>query len=189
MSDERLNTAIDEVARQMTDAAPGAAADLRHRVVARIAAGDTPRERWRTAFVWSPLAVATALAVVFFVARSFQSEDVRRPGSSDTAAIMSLPSPPVGAAAPPEQSSTQRPTPEATGPAARRNAEHRPGSFEPAAAGTMLHEPAPPIEPLDVAPLTVDALTPDPIPVERLETIAPILVAPLDITDMPRRNP
>ena len=53
----------------------------------------------------------------------------------------------------------------------------------------MPHEPAPAIEPLDVAPLTVDSLRPDPIPVEQLETIAPILVAPLDITDMTRRNP
>jgi hypothetical protein len=188
MSDERLNTAIDEVARQMTDAGPGDAADLRRHVVARIEAGDAPRERWRAAFVWSPLAVATALAIVFFVARSFESGDVRRPGPSDTPGT-SLPSSPIAAAAQPKQRSAQRPTPEATVPAARRNAEHRTGSFEPAAAGTMLDEPAPPIEPLDVAPLTVDALRPDPIPLEQLETIAPIFVAPLDITDMTRRDP
>ena len=188
MSDERLNTAIDEVARQMTDAGPGAAADLRRRVVARIEAGGVPRQRWRAAFVWSPLAVATALAVAFFVARSFQPGDLRRPGPSGTP-VTSLPSSPTAAAAQPEKTSTQRPTPEATVSAARRNAEHSAGSFEPAAAGTMPHEPAPAIEPLDVAPLTVDALRPDPIPVEQLETIAPILVAPLDITDMTRRNP
>jgi hypothetical protein len=188
MSDERLNTAIDEVARQMTDPEPGAAADLRRQVVARIEAGGTPRERWRIAFVWSPLAVATVFAVVFFVARSFQPADVRRPGTLGTP-VKSLPSSPIAAAAQPEQTSTRRPTPEATVPAARRNAEHPAGSFEPAVAGTMLHEPAPPIEPLDVAPLTVDALRPDPIPVEQLETIAPILVAPLDITDTTRRNP
>lgn len=188
MSDERLNTAIDEVARQMTDPEPGAAADLRRQVVARIEAGGVPRERWRAAFVWSPLAVATALAVVFFVARSFQPSDVQRPGLSGAPAT-SLPSSPIAAAAQPEKTSTQRPAPEATVSAARRNADHPAGSFEPAVAGTMLHEPAPPIEPLDVALLTMDALRPDPIPVEQLETIAPILVAPLDITDMTRRNP
>ena len=186
MSDERLNTAIDEVARQMTDAAPGAAADLRQRVIARIAAGDAPREPWRAAFVWSPLAVATTLAIVFFVARSFESGDVRRPGSSGTPAT-SLPSSPIAAAAQPGQTTTQSPTPEATVPATRRNAGNHAGSLEPATAGTMLNERAPQIEPLDVAPLTVDALTPDPIPVERLETIAPILVAPLDTIDTQRR--
>ena len=46
-----------------------------------------------------------------------------------------------------------------------------------------------PIDPLDVAPLAVEILRPDPIPVDRLDTIAPIPVAPLDITDVPRRNP
>lgn len=188
MSDERLNTAIDEVARQMTDPEPGAAADLRRQVVARIEAGGVPRERWRAAFVWSPLAVATALAVAIFVARSFQPGDLRRPDPSGTP-VTSLPSSPMAAAAQPEKTSTQRPAPEATVSAAQRNAEHPAGSFEPAVAGTMPHEPAPAIEPLDVAPLTMDSLRPDPIPVEQLETIAPILVAPLDITDMTRRNP
>jgi hypothetical protein len=150
MSDERLNSAIDDVARQMTDAAPGAAADLRQRIVARIAAGDPPPERWRAAFVWSPLAVVTALAIVFFVARSFESGDVRRSGSPSTPAT-SLSSPPIAAAAQPEQTITQSPTPEATIPATRRDAGHYAGSFEPAVVETMLHEPAPSIDPLDVA--------------------------------------
>jgi hypothetical protein len=54
-------------------------------------------------------------------------------------------------------------------------------------AGAALPPDALAEQPLDVAALTVDALTPDPIQIERLETIAPIDVAPLDATDVQRR--
>lgn len=62
----------------------------------------------------------------------------------------------------------------------------RPGPFGPGIAGGS-DEPALRVDALDVAPLTVDALTPDPIQIERLDTISPINVAPLDITDVQRR--
>jgi hypothetical protein len=37
------------------------------------------------------------------------------------------------------------------------------------------------------APQGVDALVPDPIPIERLETIVPLVIAPLDSTEEQRR--
>src|SRR3954463_12298410 len=69
MSDELLDRAIDEVARQMTEGAPLSAAAFRDRVRARIERGDAPRRSWRAAFVLSPIAAAIAIAVAAFVLR------------------------------------------------------------------------------------------------------------------------
>jgi hypothetical protein len=51
-----------------------------------------------------------------------------------------------------------------------------------------LREPALEVDPLDLAPLMVDALAPDSIQLEPLDTIAPITVAPIDLADVQRRN-
>src|SRR5258706_7719113 len=64
MSDEQLNTAIDEVARRMTEGSPAGDAGFRRRVLARIEAGDAPRARWRPLFVIVPFAAAIVIALV-----------------------------------------------------------------------------------------------------------------------------
>ena len=56
------------------------------------------------------------------------------------------------------------------------------------ASGMTAPEPVLAVDSIDVAPLTVDALTHDPMPIERLETIAPMTVAPLDITDLQKER-
>ena len=45
MWDERVNTAIDEVARQMTEGSPAGSADFRRRVLARIESGERAAPR------------------------------------------------------------------------------------------------------------------------------------------------
>jgi hypothetical protein len=182
MWDERVNAAIDEVAQQMTGAASAAGADLRRRVLARVASGDAPRASWRVAVVLSPIAVAAAIAIAVFVARtgpvgpgvtpqqtpSAKAPEKRSTGREGPVAQDRLPPIPVR----PQPSPLHRFV--ATGNAATT-----------ARAAWQLDALAE--QPLDVAALTVDALTPDPIQIERLETIAPIDVAPLDTTDVQRR--
>ena len=96
MSDEQVNSAIDEVARQMTEEAPPAGADFRRRVLARIASNEAPRASWRAAFVLSPIAVAAAVAIVMM--------SVRKPGplgpnaSQPTPTVASVPAEAAGPA-------------------------------------------------------------------------------------------
>jgi hypothetical protein len=189
MSDERVNAAIDEVARQMTDEAQPASADFRRRVLARIAANEAPRASWRVAFVFSPIALAAAIVIaVFIVGRP----DPVRPGISQ----------PAGDTVP-NRAEQARPLREPVGtttgadktvgaqlaPPVTRELVRRPGPF-----GPGVSTPAPELDPIEVdsiapAPLVVGTLAPDPIQIERLDAVAPIDVAPLDIvTDTQRRQ-
>ena len=73
MKRDRLDSAIDEVARQMTEAPIAGAVDFRRRVLARIESGGGrdvgPRRAWRAAWVMSTLAVAAAFVLAFAVFR------------------------------------------------------------------------------------------------------------------------
>jgi hypothetical protein len=193
MLDEELNAAIDEVARQMTDAAPREGAGFRRRVIARIEAEEAPRTSWRAAFVLAPIAVAMAIVIAIVAAR--------RPG----------PAGPAGAKGPALQAGTKStvaaygPTAgdpaRPNGPAPETGAE--PGPQRPdlptlaqTAAGTV-HGPgpigpgvqapngsAPAIAVLNLSPLTVDSIALSPIetdsmPLQKLDAIAPIGVTPL----------
>ena len=177
MWDERVNTAIDEVAREMTDeAAATDDAAFRRRVLARIASDDEPRASWRAAFVLSPIAVAAAIVIaVFIVGRP----DPVRPGVSQPAGNTIRPF--DGAQGRPEALEGRR-TPDTA-------EARRPGPFGPGDS-----RPAPQLDPIEVdsiapAPLVVGTLAPDPIQIERLDAVAPIDVAPLEIiTDLQRRQ-
>jgi len=196
MWDERVNGAIDEVARQMTEEAPPHGADFRRRVLARIASNDAPRASWRTAFVLSPIAVAAAIAIAVFVAGR---PDPVRPGVSQPAGNTVRPF--DGAQGRPEAPEGQlKPdTGEAAGPtgpalqaAAANTVRLKPDTTEvrrPGSFGPGVLEPAPQVDSIAVAPLVVGALAPDPIHIERIETITPVTVAPLElITDIQRRE-
>src|SRR4029079_2683740 len=105
---------------------------------------------------------------------------VRRPSLLESRTLVGLQgsAAPTGTSLSVADANPQGPAPQATAVARRR--------FEPGLAGTIA-EPPPPLDPIDVAPLTVDILKPDPIPVDRLDTIAPILVAPLEFIEEQRR--
>jgi hypothetical protein len=171
MSDEQLNTAIDEVARRMTEGSPAGDAGFRRRVLARIETADAPRARWRRLFVVVPLAAAIAIAAAVFVSR----DTVRVPPAATDA--------PTIAAAPPSAATAATPVREALASpiiaAAPRLAEAR----EVVARAEADSQ----IDPITVAPLLVDTLTPESIQIPRLDAVVPIAVAPLDSIEEQRR--
>jgi hypothetical protein len=203
MSDERMNGAIDEVARQMTEGAPTDAAAFRRRVLARIAANEAPRRTWRSVFVLTPLAAAIVIAVV--VSRPAgpkgpapqTHEAVGRPGPSGPgvqppatdAAGPNGPALPaavtVRGSGPSGPGVSGRPGPSGPGVSVL---SRRPDPSGPGVSATALRATGDTLDPLTVAPLTVDALTPDPIQIERMEIVASIAVAPLGIIDIQRRD-
>jgi len=181
MWDEPLNTAIDEVARQMTEGTPGDGAAFRRRVIARIEISDSPRRTWRASLVLTAVATAAAIIVALFIGRE------RRPS----------PFGPGGIAGPMVQTPPLRAADAAgpKGPALQTTAHAAPDPFarRPRASGAGVVTTTPALEPntvasIAVAPLAVDTLSPESIHLEQLETIAPISVAPIDITDTSRRN-
>src|SRR5258708_32857440 len=125
MWDERMNSAIDEVAQQMTEGSPAAGADFRRRILARIEAGDAPRRSWRAAFGLSPIAVAAVIVIAVFVFRG--SERVtERSAQNATAAkhetardtVRLPPSPPDGFGGATKPDPTDHATPQQTTQAA-----------------------------------------------------------------------
>lgn len=191
--DADLDRVIDAVARQMTETAPAGGADFRHRVLARIEAVDAPRNSWRAAWVLSPIAVAAAIAMAVFVARGVQYRD-RGPVLRQAQSTPSSPR---------DEQTTRQESPIAAGDpngpvrqleplSRRRSAGRQPGERRSTGASRdtnaqnaveALAAPS-----LGLVPLTVDAITPDRIQIDRLDVIAPINVAPLDITDAQRRD-
>jgi hypothetical protein len=174
MSDEQLNTAIDEVARQMTEGSPAGDAGFRRRVLARIESGDAPRRSWRAAFVLSPIAVAAAIVISIVVARSWPAP--LEPGVLSSTQIT------AGPKGPALHETARRPGP--SGPGDRQTVR-RPGPFGPGLSGAAPH--LDPIDAIALQPLGVDPLASDPIPTERLETIVPLVIAPLDSVEEQRR--
>ena len=185
MSDERLNATIDEVAREMTDGALDGGA-FRRRVLARIATDEPPRR-----------SVARRVRPR---AGCRRRRDRHRRSSSCARRVRRDPRcsrPSAGRVLRTRRCVDRDGGSRRTAPHRRRRARQavprratrRPGPFGPGVAPAGLDGPANcRSTPLDVAPLTVDALAPDSIQIPRLEAIAPIDVAPLDVTDDQRRN-
>lgn len=183
MWDDELNTAIDDVARGMTEGSPAA---LRDRVVARIESGGAPQRSWRASFVLAPLAAAAAIVVALFIARSHTEV---APASAPAATVRLPPSPQdgFGGTRKPDttDAATAHPAPEPTdlGRLAPSPLRGFGGTRKPDTTDTARQ-----LERLDVAPLAVGSLTPDPIQIEPLGAIAPMAIAPLDITDEPKER-
>jgi hypothetical protein len=186
MSDERVNTAIDEVAREMTEETRTTnGADFRRRVLARIASNEAPRASWRAAFVLSPVALAAALVIAVMFVRgpgrvgrggaARPQEPALQPVATTAAKVGAELAPPVTR----EPESTRRSTQAVRGPGP---------------SGPGVSRPSPQLDPIDVnsiavAPLAISTLSPDQIQIERLDAVAPIDVAPLEIiTDLQRRQ-
>jgi len=177
MSDEQLNTAIDEVARRMTEGSPAGDAGFRRRVLARIEAGDAPRARWRPLFVVVPLAAAIVIAVV--VTRN-------RPGPFGPDVPASSAPMTAGPKGPALQEIVIRPGPSGPGD---HEAVRRPRPFRSGVSDATPHlDPIDAIDTIAVAPLLVDTLTPESIQIPRLDAVVPIAVAPLESIEEQRRN-
>ena len=199
MWDEPLNTTIDEVARQMTEGAPGDGANFRRRVLARIESDDSPRRTWRASFVLTAIAAAAAIVVALFVARERRPGPFGPGGMAEPVAQTPQPLPAADAAGPNrlrqgDGGHAEAPA-KAEGPALQMTAHAAPDPVvrRPRALGPGVVTTTPALEPntvdsIAVAPLGVETLNPESIHVQQLETIAPIPVAPLDVTDTSRRN-
>jgi hypothetical protein len=160
-SDNRLDRAIDEVAREMT--AGEADTNLRVRVLADI---ERPRPfAWRPVFA-AACAAGAVIALVIVAGRG-------RPQRSTIALAPSATVPAPSATVPALSATVPAPSAKvlaANGPAARGPAAPNPY------AGPPLEEAPLTVEPMVVAPITPVELTGP----EQLPSIAPISVAPLD---------
>jgi hypothetical protein len=167
-SDNRLDRAIDEVAREMT--AGEADTNLRVRVLADI---ERPRPfAWRPVFAAACAAGAViALVIVAGRGRPQRSTIALAPSATVPAPSATVPAP--SATVPALSATVPAPSAKvlaANGPAARGPAAPNPY------AGPPLEEAPLTVEPMVVAPITPVELTGP----EQLPSIAPISVAPLD---------
>lgn len=198
MKNEQIDAIIDEVAGTMTagEPRPGFTAEVMARIESGIEWHDAPRRTWRTAWTLAPLAAAAAIVVALVVFRGVhRSADTAQPQASTSVARGAQPiergadaSAPHQAEAPRTEVNVQK-SAAAADTAGRGRSDGRGterAARQTAATGT-LDEPAAQVEAIDLARLAVDSLTPDSIRIERLDSIAPITVAPLDIPNVQRR--
>jgi hypothetical protein len=181
MDDSNLDTAIDDVARQMTAGEPDA--DFRARVVARIESGFGIRDsgfgagfgRWR----WAVTALGAAAMIVAAVVL-FQNSHERRMTETPVAQAPHAPAPPAQVA-----NGTWRPTLAGPPRLTQRPVRREDASNPPSEIDALAPPPLTPF-PLDVASIAVGALPPaDSIQLDKLETITPIAVTPLGEGDRP----
>ena len=185
MSTDRIESAIDEVARDMTSGEPGPG--FTTQLLARIESGDAPRRAWRAAWTMAPLVGATAIAIAMVVARGVQPGDhaiqtsTRHAGTPLT--IRQNPdttlAPAIAAALPGGVVKTGKPDTSVTAtssPLARRGFA---GATNPDATD---------IPRLELRRLAVDALTQPSLAADPIGTISPIDVAPLGTDDIQRRQ-
>jgi hypothetical protein len=171
MSDERIDRAIDAVAREMT--AVDARGDLRARVMTRIQAGGA--RGVRRGVMWPALAAVAATVAIAFVARHESPAIAPKPDTTSPAAA------PLAARRlePPAQL-----VPSSRGIGAVGGLAAVPAKAIAAAARRIVIPPsaldalAPP--PIDLAPIAVGDLDSGPsMDLQPLDTIAPITAAPL----------
>ena len=209
MSEEPLDQAIDEVARQMTAGQPSE--DMRDRVIVRLTTNVEPRTTntpgaWLGVRRWTlaPIAAAALVIVAMFVARGFQPRDAsperaaqhetpKGPAAQNETApsTVRLPPSPRGGFG-----GTSEPDTTDTGSVARgfqpRERGPERAALRQAAMSTL--DPTLKLDSIDVTPVTVDSLAPPAIvapsiavralttpsiALPQIEPIEPIVVAPL----------
>ena len=191
-ADDRLDAAIDAVAREMTEPGTPDAAAFRCRVLDGIDASAVPRKTWRSAWVLAPLAAAAAVVI----AVAMYPTTVRpKPDTTDARTTVRLKPDTT------DERTTVRPKPDTTD--ARTTVRLKPdttdarlparrSSTEDLQRPSALAAVAPPplaIAPIDVAPLGAARLdSADSIQVPRLDAITPIDVTPLGLDDSQRRD-
>jgi hypothetical protein len=197
-----LDSAIDEVARELTEGQPARGVEFRRRVLARIEGGHAPRRRWRTVWMLSPIAVAAAIviAVAVFTSSRSSSSKTGRPGTApetpvaqafgpavavtETPVVQAFPLPLANRGNDLRRGAPTRGTREGGRPAVRGSRPMRPSAID------ALAPPAIDLTPLRIAPLDVVAVSPvGSIRVVELETIPPIAVPLLGTEDSQRRFP
>jgi len=188
----RIDAAIDEAARQMTDGAPDG--DLKARVLARIGGRESFSRGWRLTWIMAPVAAA-AIILLIVVGRSFQPGNKRVEGpATQPPARQTARQQPEPATT---QSAAQTQTTRASKPVRARvpvtppaEVRLKPDTMYVAADVTADVATLAP-ESLDVESIDLAALPPAvSIRVAPLDTIEPIDVAPLAASgiDEPQRR-
>jgi hypothetical protein len=184
ISDDRLDTLIDDVARRMTEGAP--ASELTSRVLQRIDERQQRRRGWRAVWVAAPIAAAAVVLIALQVLRlKPDAGDVLKEVGATGPSVVRLK--PDAAEIPKpdatDTSSVVRPTPSTT--AKPHAAEPKVAAAEPFSSVDGLAPPRLDVIPLDVVPLDAGTTPPGSIELEQLETIAPIAVTPLGAGESP----
>jgi hypothetical protein len=184
--DDRIDRAIDEVARQMTAGSPGA--DLKARVLARIG---EPRPVWRSPWILAPIATAAVVLLIVLAWPHQGPDDAERATAAVTPPSRAAQRPPV-APAPAQTAQSNSATAETarTPRAVPTAVRHRPVRYPATAAPSTIDALAPP--PLEVASIQLSALPDaDSIHIDPLEAITSIELAPLgplDVDDQGERR-
>ncbi len=184
-TDETLDSIVDDVARRMTDGAPGD--DFMLKVMRRLAEPSGQRRR-QARFVLAPLATAAALAILVFGARTLvDKREVKAtppsPATSTTrrearSSIQSQSPGPIVQTATVESARTSNTIRTATAQMERRATPARRASpIEPMTV-PLLHTP----------PLATEAIPADPIAMDLLQPIPLLAVPPLATDDEQRRQ-
>jgi hypothetical protein len=168
---ERLDLAIDRAVREMLDVE--GRADLRARVIARIERPVGSTFKWK---ILLPLPVAAAAIVVLAVVLTRHGEPPVRPRVAANGSDVRLSAPERVTAAATEKIAV-RETPQA--PARIAYA----ASIDAADTASAGIDPLKTIAPINVAPIALDSITPEPIEVRPLNPIPEMQIAPLNPPD------
>jgi hypothetical protein len=162
ISDERIDRAIDDVARELT--AGAASAQFTARVIERI---DRRRPLWRAAWVLAPIGAAAMIAAAIV---NWPAPPGPGSATSQPAAI------PTPIAKTPTHETPVKPTPEQTRGPVERIISHP--QITARAQASPIDALAPP--PLDLIPITVPDIQLDPIATPPIEDVASITITPLE---------
>jgi hypothetical protein len=203
VTSDRVESAIDEAAGELTAGAPDAG--FTAQVMRRIESGDAVRS-WRAAWTIVPLAAAAIVMIAMFVARGPRprDRDPQTAAGQQTPPAVARNSPPGDRGpkrAAPRETRTLPPSPQrgfgSTGPPQRGFGATGPpqrgfGVTGPPQRGfgvTATGNPdASDIPRLEMPRLAVDLLTQPPIPTDPIDVISPLTVAPLEIDEVQRRQ-
>lgn len=195
MTNDELDTAIDEVAREMTSGEPHDGAVFRLGVLGRIERSEQSHRTRPAVWILAPMGAIAAIAV----AVAFLRPATPTP-SADPARHIESPQQPGAAMSQPRTGPDTSPRADGRNivgptPGTRAIAATRVAGRAPDARSTAppLDRLAPPAA-LVVDPIAVEAIgitrlpAAEPIQVQRLDAITPIDVTPLGLDELPRRH-
>ncbi len=195
MTNDELDRAIDEVAREMTSGEPDDGAMFRRGVLARIEREERSRRTGPAVWILAPIGTLAAIAAAVALLRPAAPTPAADPGRP-------IVSPQSSGAAMSPPRTAPNPSPRADN---RIVVDPMRGSGAVAATRIAVRAPdarptAPPLDRLSlpaafvIDPIAVEAIgiarlpAAEPIQVQRLDAITPIGVTPLGLNELPRRH-
>jgi hypothetical protein len=175
---DRIDRAIDDVARRMTEGAPSA--DLKARVLSRLDRLESAASwRWRLVWIAAPLAAAAAVIFMVFAARFDRGSENR--GSRPAVARGSdQPLPPTMHQEPAQKlNRLEEPRPRAAATVARTGVAPAPRSLPTPSDVEALAPPQLEVPSIALPSMAIGEIPTTSIAIDPLETITPIAVTPI----------